>query len=63
MDVAALKHTANVRLVRGARPQALDRSSLNPQDRIDVQSFIWVVGKYGADDKAGHIPDDSGKAA
>jgi hypothetical protein len=27
--------------------------ALKPQDRIDVQSFIWVVGKYRVEDEAG----------
>ncbi len=26
---------------------------LEPRDRIDVQSFIWVVGKYGEDTESG----------
>jgi hypothetical protein len=31
---------------------------LKPADRIDIQSFIWVVGDYGAED----LPEDrSGK--
>ncbi|HXH51949.1 MAG TPA: hypothetical protein VNH53_00770 [Sphingomicrobium sp.] len=29
-------------------------TSLKPADRIDVQSFIWVVGKYGAEE----LPSD-----
>ncbi len=28
-------------------------AALKPQDRIDVQSFIWVVGKYTVEDEAG----------
>lgn len=27
-------------------------NDLEPQDSIDVQSFIWVVGEYGIDEKA-----------
>ena len=26
-----------------------------PQDGIDVQSFIWVIGKYTADDVEGRL--------
>jgi hypothetical protein len=28
-------------------------AALKPQDRIDVQSFIWVVGKCRVEDEAG----------
>lgn len=27
-------------------------ADLAPRDWIDIQSFIWVVGKYGADEAA-----------
>ena len=34
-----------------SRARHLARGKLLPRDRIDVQSFIWVVGKYGAGDE------------
>ena len=33
-----------------------ETSGMNPSDRIDIQSFIWVVGRYTLDD-AGNGPE------
>ena len=33
---------------------ANELSDLDPRDRIDIQSFIWIVGNYREDHEAVH---------
>lgn len=43
---AALEFSVYESLLDLATKTAKEISDLNPQDRIDVQSFIWVIGDY-----------------
>jgi hypothetical protein len=47
---------ASCREYRVAAKQKLDAPL--PQDRIDVQSFIWVVGEYTVEDEAAIAASD-----
>jgi hypothetical protein len=50
LDIAVYDSLLNL-----ADRTAAELSDLKPRDRIDVQSFIWVVGNYKEDGKLDEV--------